>query len=84
VRCAADGSGSTPQIGIADIVTLRKQDYAAVGSLPLLSLESRIGLLRRRRRNSLLKQLLSVTGPLLVGIALLLLLAAGGVVASAR
>jgi hypothetical protein len=51
---------------------------------PLLSLESRLGRLRRRRRVSLLKQLLAVIGPVLVGMTLLLLLAAGGVIASAR
>jgi hypothetical protein len=51
---------------------------------PLLSLESRLGLLRRRRRVGLLKQLLAVIGPVLVGMTLLLLLAAGGVIASAR
>jgi hypothetical protein len=50
----------------------------------LLSLESRLGLLRRRRRVGLLKQLLAVIGPVLVGMTLLLLLAAGGVIASAR
>jgi hypothetical protein len=51
---------------------------------PSLSLESRLGLLRRRRRVSLLKQFLAVVGPVLVGMTLLLLLAAGGVIASAR
>ena len=51
---------------------------------PLLSLESRLGLLRRRRRVGLLKQLLAVIGPVLVGMTLILLLAAGGVIASAR
>jgi hypothetical protein len=40
--------------------------------------------LRKRRRNSVLKQLLAVTAPVLIGVALLLLVAAGGVVASAR
>jgi hypothetical protein len=49
-----------------------------------LSLDSRIGKLRRRRRNSVLKQLLMVIGPLLVGMSVLLLLAAAGVIASAR
>ena len=51
---------------------------------PLLSLESRLSLLRRRRRITSLKQLLAVSAPVLVGISLLLLLAAGGVIASAR
>jgi len=46
--------------------------------LPLLSLESRLGLLRRRRRVSLLRQLLVVIGPVLVGITLVLVLAALG------
>jgi hypothetical protein len=68
---------------VADIVTLTKSDYVTVSSLPL-SLNSRIGLLRKRRRNSVLKQLLAVTAPVLIGVALLLLVAAGGVVASAR
>jgi hypothetical protein len=49
-----------------------------------LSLDSRIGKLRRRRRNSVLKQLLMVIGPLLLGVSVLLLLAAAGVIASAR
>ncbi|HEY4889596.1 MAG TPA: hypothetical protein VIJ58_13635 [Candidatus Dormibacteraeota bacterium] len=40
--------------------------------------------MRRRRRVSLLKQFLAVVGPVLVGMTLLLLLAAGGVIASAR
>ena len=48
--------------------------------LPLLNLESRLGLLRRRRRVSLLRQLLAVIGPILVGITLVLVLAAFGFV----
>ncbi|MHB8613946.1 MAG: hypothetical protein ACYDAL_16215 [Candidatus Dormibacteraceae bacterium] len=55
-----------------------------MSSLPLLSLESRIGLLRKRRRNSLLKQVLAVAGPVFIGVTLVLLVAAGGVIASAR
>ena len=55
-----------------------------VGSLPLLSLEARIGLLRRRRRVSLLRQLVAVIGPLLLGMSVLLLIAATGVFASPR
>ena len=55
-----------------------------VGSLPLLSLEARIGLLRRRRRVSLLRQLVAVIGPLLLGTSVLLLIAASGVFASPR
>jgi hypothetical protein len=49
-----------------------------------MSLESRIGLLRRRRRNNVVKQVLAVTGPVLVGITLILLVAAGGVIATLR
>jgi len=50
----------------------------------LLSLESRLGLLRRRRRLSVAKQLLAVMSPLLVGIAVVAVFAAGGFIASAR
>jgi hypothetical protein len=56
----------------------------AVGNLPLLSLDARIGLLRRRRRANLLRQLVAVIGPLLLGLSVLLLIAATGIVASAR
>ena len=45
---------------------------------PLRSLEFRIGLMRRRRHVSLIKQVLAVTAPELVGISLLLLLAGAG------
>ena len=55
-----------------------------VSSLPVLSLEARIGLLRRRRRVSLLRQLVAVIGPLLLGTSVLLLIAASGVFASPR
>ncbi|HEV2030090.1 MAG TPA: hypothetical protein VGS16_16420 [Candidatus Dormibacteraeota bacterium] len=51
---------------------------------PSLSLDHRIGLLRRRRRLSALKQVFAVVGPVLGGIVFLLLLAGGGVIASAR
>jgi hypothetical protein len=71
-------------VRIADIITLRKSDYAAVGTVLRLSLDSRIGLLRRRRRVSVLRQIVAVIGPLMIGGSILLLLAAGGVVASAR
>jgi hypothetical protein len=71
-------------ISVADIITLTKSDYVTVGSLPLMSLEARIGLLRRRRRVSLLRQLVAVIGPLLLGVSILLLIAATGIVASAR
>ena len=53
-------------------------------AIPLLSLDSRISLLRRPRRNSVLKQLLVVTAPVIIGVTLILLVAAAGVVASAR
>jgi len=69
---------------IADIITLTKPDYVTVSSVPLLSLDARIGLLRRRRRVSLLRQLVAVIGPLLVGMSILLLIAASGIFASAR
>jgi len=48
-----------------------------------MSLDSRIQLLRRRRRRGVLRQLLAVA-PWLVGIWLVLMVVAGGVVASAR
>jgi hypothetical protein len=48
-----------------------------LASPPLLSLESRLGLLRRRRRVSFLKQLLAVC-PVVVGMSLLLFAAVGG------
>jgi hypothetical protein len=50
----------------------------------LLSLESRLGRLRHRRRLGLLKQVLVVIGPLLVGISIVLLLAGFGVLSAAR
>jgi len=53
-------------------------------ALRLLSLDSRIGLLRRRRRINVLRQLIAVIGPVLLGGSILLLIAAGGVFASAR
>lgn len=69
-------------MGIADIITLIKPDCVAVANLPM-SLDSRIQLLRRRRRRGVLRQLLAVA-PWLVGIWLVLMVVAGGVVASAR
>ena len=68
---------------IADIITLTKQDYVTVGSDPL-SLEARIGLLRRRRRASVLRQLVVMIGPQVLGMSILLLIAATGIVAGAR
>ena len=50
----------------------------------LLSLETRLGLLRRRRRLSLAKQLLAVIGPVLVGISVVAVFAAFGAMSSAR
>jgi hypothetical protein len=47
-------------------------------NLPSLSLESRLGLLRRRRRRASRKRFLASTGPVLVGMSLLLLVAFGG------
>jgi len=53
--------------------------------LPSLSLEVRLGLVRRRRRVSMLKQLMGVVVPVLMGITLVLVLAAfGSVVAPGR
>ncbi|HMJ39637.1 MAG TPA: hypothetical protein VK606_08790 [Verrucomicrobiae bacterium] len=50
-----------------------------------MSLEVRLGLVRRRRRVSMLKQLMGVVGPVLMGITLVLVLAAfGSVVAPGR
>jgi hypothetical protein len=69
---------------IADIITLRKSDCTTVGNLLPLSLDSRIGILRRRRRVDVLRQLVAVIGPLMIGGSILLLVAASGVVASAR
>lgn len=48
-------------------------------ALPILSLESRLGLLRRRRRVILLKQLLGLVGPVMIGATLILLVALLGV-----
>jgi hypothetical protein len=55
-----------------------------VASLPSLSLESRLALLHRRRRLASVKRLLAAMSFGLVGIALLVLLAAFGAVASWR
>ncbi len=60
----------------------RIPDYPA--SLPSLSLGSRLGLFRRRRRLTFLKHLLAAMGPVLVGMSLLVLLAAFGAVAGLR
>jgi len=50
----------------------------------LLSLEARLGRLRHRRRLSLLKQVLVVIGPVLLGVLIVLLLAGFGVIAATR
>lgn len=50
----------------------------------ILSLESRIGLLRRRRRVSLAKQLLAAFGPVLIVIVIVLALGGAGAMAGAR
>jgi hypothetical protein len=49
-----------------------------------LTLQSRIGRLRRRRRVSILKQLVAVIGPVVVVIAFVLTLAEVGAMASQR
>jgi hypothetical protein len=54
--------------------------HGSAMAIPLQSLEARLGVLRRRRRFSLLKQLLSFAGPALIGATLLLLLALMGAV----
>lgn len=51
---------------------------------PLLSLDHRIGLLRRRRRVSAIKQVLAVVGPVLGAIVFILLIAGGGAIATTR
>lgn len=48
------------------------------------SLEWRLGRLRRRRRLGVVKQLLAVIGPVLAGMTVILVIAAGGVIASAH
>jgi hypothetical protein len=50
----------------------------------LLSLESRLGRLRNRRRLGLLKQVMVVIGPLLLGISIVLLLAGFGAFTATR
>jgi hypothetical protein len=47
-------------------------------------LESRLGRLRHRRRLSLLKQVIVVIGPLVLGISIVLVLAGIGAIASTR
>jgi hypothetical protein len=54
------------------------------GSLPSPSLESRLRLVHRRRRLAFLKHLLATMSPVLVGMSLLLLIAAFGAVAGLR
>ncbi|MDQ6722138.1 MAG: hypothetical protein M3003_15270 [Candidatus Dormibacteraeota bacterium] len=47
-------------------------------------MDSRLGLLRRRRRLSFLKQILAVIGPMVVATSFLLALAGVGAMASVR
>jgi hypothetical protein len=56
----------------------------SVMAIPLSSLESRLGVLRRRRRVNSLKQALWLVGPVLAGAALLMLVAAFGFAATWR
>jgi hypothetical protein len=58
--------------------------YGHPSTLPLLSLELRLGRLRQRRRRSQLKQLVAVIGPVIMAGSVVLALAAYGVVASVR
>jgi hypothetical protein len=58
--------------------------YVHPSSYPLLSLESRLGRLRQRRRRSQLRQLLAVIGPVIMAGSVVLALAVYGVVASVR
>lgn len=44
-------------------------------AIPLQTLEARLGVLQRRRRVSLVRQVVSFSGPALIGATLLLLLA---------
>ena len=63
----------------------RRSIHRAVVAAPLLSLEHRIGLVRRRRRMNILKQLAVVIAPVLGGVVFILLVAAAGAIsASAR
>ena len=62
----------------------RRAIQSAAMAIPIQSLESRLGLLRRRRRVSILKQVLTLIGPLLAGTTLLMLLAAFGAAATWR
>ena len=82
-RCAGKPTGN----GLPEVLLtlLRPRDetrpiYDPSVHLPSLSLESRLGMLRRRRRVGLLRQLLAVIGPVLVGLMLVLVLAAFGFV----
>ncbi len=58
--------------------------YDDIAERPSLSLDSRLSRFRRRRRISSVKQLLAMIGPILVGVSVLLLFAAFGVIASVR
>ena len=50
----------------------------------LLSLESRLGEMRRRRYRALLRHLIFALGPVLIGLSLFFLVAATGALASLR
>jgi hypothetical protein len=71
LRSVTDTSGRSPI----------RNEFA---SLPSLSLESRLALLHRRRRLASLKRLLAAMSFVLVGISLLVLIAAFGAVAGSR
>ena len=64
------------------LLMFRRNGHRAVVATPLLSLEHRIALVRKRRRNMMLKQLVLVVGPVLGGLVFILLLAAGGAVSA--
>lgn len=67
------------------LLMFRLSVHCAGMSTPLLSLDHRIGLVRRRRRIRIFKQLAVVVGPVLGGVVFILLLAVvGAVSASAR
>jgi hypothetical protein len=51
---------------------------------PIASLDARIDHIRWRRRRGWLKQLAAVIGPLLIGMSILILLAALGVITTPR
>jgi hypothetical protein len=60
----------------------RLSGNGAVVAAPFLSLEHRIGLVRKRRRMRLIKQLALVIGPVLGSAVVILLIAAGGAISA--